>query len=511
MRRILSTAIAVAALYAVAQAVVSTRAFEERLRTRIASVLGEHLDGASAPSVRVDWAFRASFGPLALRAGAGGPAVRIERARARPSALAILRGRLEPAAVELSGVTVPGPLAVGPCDVELTFDGAGPERRVDAAVRLAEGGRIAVRAGGDGGRWRVKIAAVDFVIAGARVGPTPIGPLRAFASLTAAWDPAERRLAVDDGAAVLLGAATVGFSGEVRARPGLPFSISFRAPHVDYRELVSALPLGLAPPPDAPRPPGALAARLEVAGSLEVPASWALDAALDLSRMREAARRSPSPLREAFVHRPDPADPARVIVVGPASADFVPIAELPEHVVRAVTTSEDAGFFAHQGFDFDELRNALAEGAEAGRVVRGGSTITQQVAKNLFLSPDRTLARKVREAVVAIGLEASLPKRRLLEIYLNVAEWGPGMWGIGPAARHWFGKDARALTPKEAAFLASIIPSPLRYHAMFAKGAAPEAWEARVNGLLVRMAELGALSDDQLVEGLEAPLRFAGG
>jgi membrane peptidoglycan carboxypeptidase len=280
---------------------------------------------------------------------------------------------------------------------------------------------------------------------------------------------------------------------------------------VDYAAAVAALPPGFAPPPAAPRPPGSLDARLDVAGPLATPASWAVAARLDLARMRAAARRSPAPLRAPFLHRPDPEDPDRTMVVGPASPDFVPIGELPEHVVRAVTTSEDAGFFGHAGFDFEELRNALAEGAEAGRVIRGGSTITQQLAKNLFLTPERTLARKVREATIAIGLEAALPKHRLLEIYLNVAEWGPGLWGIGPAARHWFGKDARELSPKEAAFLASIIPSPVRYHVMFARGFASEAWEARVNDLLFRMTEQGALTDDELVEGLAAPLFFAGG
>ncbi len=189
----------------------------------------------------------------------------------------------------------------------------------------------------------------------------------------------------------------------------------------------------------------------------------------------------------------------------------MPIDALPEHVVRAVTSSEDGGFFGHSGFDFDELRTALAEGAEAGRVVRGGSTITQQLAKNLFLSPDRTLARKVREAVITIGLEASVPKRRLLEIYLNVAEWGPGLWGIGPAARHWFGKDARELTAKEAAFLASIIPSPIRYHVMYDRGFPTDRWETHVNQLLLKMTEQGALSEEQAVEGIEAPLYFRGG
>ena len=185
--------------------------------------------------------------------------------------------------------------------------------------------------------------------------------------------------------------------------------------------------------------------------------------------------------------------------------------QLPEHVVRAVTTSEDGGFFGHPGFDFEELRNALAQGAEVGHVVRGGSTITQQLAKNLYLSTERTLARKVREAVVTVGLEAAVPKRRLLEIYLNVVEWGPGLHGVGPAARHWFGKDARALTPREAAFLASVIPNPVRYHFMYERGFPTETWEARVNDLLFKMAGQGVLTDDQLAEALVAPLWFAGG
>jgi membrane peptidoglycan carboxypeptidase len=143
--------------------------------------------------------------------------------------------------------------------------------------------------------------------------------------------------------------------------------------------------------------------------------------------------------------------------------------------------------------------------------VRGGSTITQQLAKNLFLSRERTLARKVREAVITVGLEATVPKRRLLEIYVNVAEWGPGIWGIEPAARHWFGKHARDLTAKEAAFLASIIPSPVRYHAMRDRGFPTERWERHVDDLLYKMSAQGVLSDDALLEGIEAPLTFGGG
>ena len=350
------------------------------------------------------------------------------------------------------------------------------------------------------------------MLAGERIGTEPVGPLRASAAGRVEWDRARRRVVLRDGTATLLRAVTVDASGELAAGPPARFSLALRAERVDWPAALAALPPALALPPQAPCPAGTLDARLEVAGPLLSPADWKVSAALDLRALRERARLlGRGPLADPFVHRPplDAGGHGPELRVGPPSRDFVPIAELPEHVVRAVTASEDGGFFGHSGFDFDELRNAFAQGAERGRVVRGGSTISQQVAKNLFLGPERTLARKVREAAITVGLEASLPKRRLLEIYLNVAEWGPGLWGIGPAARHWFGKDARALSPKEAAFLASVIPNPVRYHVMFDRGAPSETWEGRVRALLFRMAEQGSLSEGQLVEALAQPVAFA--
>jgi membrane peptidoglycan carboxypeptidase len=127
--------------------------------------------------------------------------------------------------------------------------------------------------------------------------------------------------------------------------------------------------------------------------------------------------------------------------------------------------------------------------------LRGASTLTQQLAKNLFLSRDRTLSRKAREALATVALEVGLGKRRILEIYLNLAEWGDGVNGIGEAARHWFGKDARALSPKEAAFLATVIPNPVRYERYLRRGALTPAWEARVGELLAKLHARGVFDD----------------
>jgi hypothetical protein len=365
------------------------------------------------------------------------------------------------------------------------------------------------RTGPASGRLRARVARAWFT--GERLAPEPVGPVTVDLEGEVGAEPAERRIAFRDATLRLLGVVEARVDVEARLGPGLPFSFTLAAPSVDFAALADALPAPLRPPPEAPAPSGPLAFRFAAQGPLREPSAWTVDASLDLTDLREAARRAPpAVLRSAFTWRPEVEQgqpPA--IRIGPENPDFVPLAALPEHVVRAVTTSEDAGFFAHSGFDFVELRNAFAQGTEAGHVVRGASTITQQLAKNLYLSREKTLARKAREAMVAVGLEASIPKPRLLEIYLNLAEWGPGIWGIGPAARHYFGKPAPELTIREAAFLASIIPNPVRYHGYYTRGELDDAWNERLRLILLHMAEAGAISEDQFVEALDAPLRFA--
>jgi hypothetical protein len=350
-------------------------------------------------------------------------------------------------------------------------------------------------------------------LGGARVGPEPVGPIQVDATGDVRVDRAARRIAFDADATTF-DAVRVRVDGSVDAAEDLPFRLAIRADDVDFRRLAAALPAALAPPDEAPRPQGTFAARVDVSGPLVRPADWIVDGGLDLSHLREAARRAPPvALRSSFTYTPpdDERVPSPPFRVGPENPDFVPLSELPEHVVRAVTTAEDAGFYGHAGFDLDGLRYALASDAAGGRVVRGGSTITQQLAKNLWLSREKTFARKIREAMATVALEATVPKGRLLEIYLNVVEWGPGVHGIGPAARHWFGKDARALTPKEAAFLASVIPNPVRYHVMYARREVSEKWEGHVDELLLKMNAAGVISEDELVRALAEPIVFAGG
>jgi monofunctional biosynthetic peptidoglycan transglycosylase len=133
------------------------------------------------------------------------------------------------------------------------------------------------------------------------------------------------------------------------------------------------------------------------------------------------------------------------------------------YLKNAVLVTEDAAFFQHEGIDYDEIREAMKINLEKGEIVRGASTITQQLAKNLYLSPARTPRRKVRELLITRSLEKNLTKRRIFELYLNVIEWGDGIYGAEAAARAYFGKSSAHLGREEAAALAAVIINPRRY------------------------------------------------
>jgi monofunctional biosynthetic peptidoglycan transglycosylase len=141
---------------------------------------------------------------------------------------------------------------------------------------------------------------------------------------------------------------------------------------------------------------------------------------------------------------------------------WIPYQRISPYLVRAVLVGEDVRFFRHSGIDWTGVHLAIKKNWEEKRFVRGGSSISQQLAKNLFLSPARNPLRKLHEMIIAWEMEQILGKRRILEIYLNVIEWGDGIYGAEAAARHYFGVSATSLGPEQAAFLSAIIPAPLR-------------------------------------------------
>ena len=162
---------------------------------------------------------------------------------------------------------------------------------------------------------------------------------------------------------------------------------------------------------------------------------------------------------------------------------WVPYERISIHLKRAVVAAEDDRFLDHDGFDWEGIERALERNAEEGRITAGGSTISQQLAKNLFLSSSRSWLRKGQEAAITMMIEATWDKRRILEVYLNVAEWGNGVFGAEAAARHYHGRPAASLGPAEAARLAVMLPNPRRYEKSFGPRLAAHA--ARVQRRMV--------------------------
>jgi monofunctional biosynthetic peptidoglycan transglycosylase len=143
---------------------------------------------------------------------------------------------------------------------------------------------------------------------------------------------------------------------------------------------------------------------------------------------------------------------------------WVPISQISPNIIKAVLIGEDDKFWNHDGFDVNGMEQALERSLKKGSVA-GGSTISQQLAKNLYLSPSKNPIRKIKEAILTWRIENTLSKRQILELYLNVAEWGDGIFGIEAAAQHYYHKSAKNLSGLEAAHLAAVLPNPIRYNA----------------------------------------------
>lgn len=168
------------------------------------------------------------------------------------------------------------------------------------------------------------------------------------------------------------------------------------------------------------------------------------------------------------------------MTTGPGTEAWTPIAEISPFLVHAVLAHEDASFFRHEGFATWAIREALIRDLEAGRYVAGGSTITMQLVKNVFLHREKTLARKIQEVLLTWWLETHVEKEQLLELYLNVIEYGPGIYGIRHAAEHYFGRSPADLSPAESAFLALILPNPPQFHEMYDEGEIPRSFRNRI-------------------------------
>lgn len=314
-----------------------------------------------------------------------------------------------------------------------------------------------------------------------------------------------------------LGALRVVGDGDVKRRPGAAgrpddwtVDVRWEVPLVPCQSLLDAAPAGLLP----------LVAGSTMAGSLALKGTARLDTAqLDRTyavswdagvgcrmvapRPLVAVERFLKPFKKTIY---TPEGKTQESEFGPGTPDWTPGSRITHVMTTAVITAEDGRFERHGGFDHEAIRNSIRENIRARRFVRGASTISMQLAKNLYLPRDKTLSRKLEEAVLTLYLEQALTKDQLMELYLNVVEFGPMVYGIGPAAQHYFRTSPAGLSVSQCFYLASILPSPKTSH--FAAGGAVSAgWMSHLRRLMKYAHHRGRLNDAELDEGLtEVPV-----
>lgn len=271
-----------------------------------------------------------------------------------------------------------------------------------------------------------------------------------------------------------------------------------------------AVPESLGMAPGASHDLGSATIEVRVRGRASDPAALEVSQKIKFSPPRQMPP-AISRLRGDFVFRSDEgAGPHRPIDVSPASPDFIALHDIPPLFVRTLLLAEDAGFYGHRGIDLRELPSALLTNLSRGDTARGASTITQQLAKNLFLSRDKEVGRKLQELAITFLLESALDKDRILEIYLNIIEWGPDLRGLRPAARRYFDCEPQALTPAQMAFLVAIIPGPIKYQSSFARGTPGPGLRLLIDNLLAKLLSVQAIGEEEYHRALNDPIVVTG-
>lgn len=304
-------------------------------------------------------------------------------------------------------------------------------------------------------------------------------------------------------------------TGELIARAG-PAGIQFLEmrlviPPIDCQRVLNAIPEEMAPYMQGYKLRGVF----DVDVGLDI--DWAdLDATRLLGhvgikhcKVVDQPADSPKRLKEEFEHYVEVEKGQWTsFVVGPTNEDFVPLEEISPFLIKSIMSTEDSAFYHHRGFITSEFRTALVNNLKAGKFKFGASSITMQFVKNVLLYREKTLARKLQELFLTWHVENTLEKDRILEIYFNVIEYGPGLYGIGPAARHFFGKPAKDLNPVEAAFFSSILPSPKERYKQYCANTLTRWTDAKIKRILNLMLKRDRLTQAEYDQYANTPLVF---
>lgn len=286
---------------------------------------------------------------------------------------------------------------------------------------------------------------------------------------------------------------------------------AWNVPKVACGDALTSMPSGLLSKLEGMEMQGTFAAKGALTFDARLPEKTSVDLLLEQKcRVTKAPPTlSVDRFKEPFELRVyDPKGNPRTARFGPGTPEWVSLERISPKVIDALMVCEDSAFFGHNGFSAAAIRNALIANIKSGKFALGASTITMQLAKNVFLDRRKQLSRKLQEAVLTAWLEQAMTKSELLELYLNVIEFGPNIYGIGPAAWHWFGRPASDLDAAESIFLISILPSPVKRHFMWDKGEPGDAYSAYLKALLKEARARGKIEEDEYQAAISKPLVF---
>src|SRR5580658_265464 len=318
-------------------------------------------------------------------------------------------------------------------------------------------------------------------------------------------------LRVDDWGATL-GSIQVSAAAALEQDPThLAGTIRAEIPSTDCQALLDSIPTALLPALRGMRMAGTFAGRARIEFDTRALDDLKLDYEIsDHCRIAvPVAALAPERFAGPFtyrIHLPDGSTSEET--TGPGTDNWTPLDLISPFMQVAVLTTEDGAFLHHHGFNRAAIRSSIIANLEGGRFLRGASTITMQLAKNLFLSRDKTVSRKLEEVVLTEYLEQTFSKARLMELYLNVIEFGPSVYGITAAAEHYFGRTPTELNLGECLFLASILPSPVRLGTMREAGVVPDHWMRLLRKLMETAHRLGRISDKELADAEGESVEF---
>jgi hypothetical protein len=283
-------------------------------------------------------------------------------------------------------------------------------------------------------------------------------------------------------------------------------------PPIDCQRVLNAIPVELAPHMAGYKMKGTFDTDIHVDIDWNDLDATQLDGSVGIRRCKviDEPADSPKRLKEDFEHSVEvEQDDWATFEVGPSNDQFVPLDQISPYLIKSIMSTEDSAFYQHHGFIPSEFRTALVNNLKAGKFVQGASSITMQMVKNVLLYRDKTLARKLQELFLTWHVENTLDKDRILEIYFNVIEYGPGLYGIGPAAYHFFGKKPKDLNPVEAAFFSTILPSPKERYKQYCAGTLTKWTTGKIERTLQIMLKRDRLTQSEYDAAMETPLEFS--